>query len=89
MARVTYSGLFGSKVQLAVSQIQANKATLVRCKAIADAMTAGGTTPALLEGSPEFGVSAGGGATFYTDLSALVTAFNAIAAVTLTDLDQG
>src|ERR1700758_869535 len=89
MARIIYSGTFGQKMTIAVSLIHQLKDSLNRCKSVADALTAGGTTPALLEGSPEFNVSTGGGATFYNDLVALVSAFNGINPTTLTDLDQG
>lgn len=89
MPRITYGGIFGQKVVAAMSQIENVKFTLARCKAVADAMTSGGTTPAALEGSAEFGVATGQGQTFYTDLANLVAAFNGIASGTLTDLDQG
>lgn len=89
MPRVTYGGIFGSKVLASVSQLQQVKATLARAKAVADEMTASPNSPTALEGSAEFNVQSGGGTTFYNDLATLVAGFTTSEIAALTDLDQG
>lgn len=60
-----------------------------RAVAIANEMTGGGVTPVNLEGSTEFGVGTGQGATFYTAISNLKTNLATVTAAQLGDLDAG
>lgn len=73
MATITYSTTspFGLKVYLAIQSIRGAQATLQRVKQAADAVSAGGATPANLETSPLFLVSTGQGANFYAALQSI------------------
>jgi len=56
---------------------------------VANQVTAGGVTPANLEGSGEFGAAAGQGATLLTAMTNLQTDLNAIAAAQIGKLFAG
>lgn len=65
---------------------------LTRAYNIAVQVTANGATSANLEGSPEFGVSVGQGASLVTDMVALnsaLAAFNTAVAIILAKIDRG
>lgn len=89
MARLTFvrTSPFGSQVNQIVNGLVYAQQHLVEIKKVADLLTAGGASPAGLEGSAEFGVASGQGAAFYTDLQSIIAGVNAIAC--LPDLDQG
>lgn len=78
---------FGAIVALSVAALVKATSDLARVKAVADSISAGGVTPALLESSPEFGIAVGGGATFYADLQNIQAGLAAITC--LPSLDQG
>jgi len=66
----------GKQVALAVYYMQLANDLLVKTKTLANEVTGdGGVTTANLEGSPEFGIGTGQGATFYSDLTSLNAAF--------------
>jgi hypothetical protein len=89
MARITYDKTkpFGAPISLAVSALINAQSDLARVKAVADQVTVGGTVPANLEGSAEFGVGVAQGATFYTNLQNMIAGLAAI--TVLAQLDQG
>ena len=88
-ARLTYDKTkpFGAMISLSVSALVKATSDLARAKAVADSLTSGGTVPANLEGSAEFGVAVGGGAAFYSDLQNMQAGLAAITC--LPTLDQG
>ena len=73
MARIQYgiSTPFGSKINQSIQAMKLAQAFLPRCKQVADSLSAGGTNPAALENSAEFGVATGQGANFYAALTSL------------------
>lgn len=89
MTRVKYSNTspFGSPFNSLVYQLVGIQSQLTRIKKVADSLTGGGVTLANLEGSAEFNVSVGQGATFYADLQNIIAGVNAITC--LPDLDPG
>ena len=78
---------FGAIMALTVSALVKATSDMARIKGVADSLTAGGVTPALLEGSAEFGVTTGGGAAFYADIQNIQAGLAAI--TTLPAIDQG
>jgi len=62
---------------------------LALAKAVADQVTAGGVTPANLEGSAEFGAPAAGGASLYTAIGNLNTNLATVTSASLAALYQG
>ena len=91
MARIAYNATtVGGKMKAeAVDHIRKARDLLTRASALANSITAGGVTPALLESSAEFGVAAGQGASFYTALNNMKTNAAAISDAAIADVDQG
>lgn len=91
MARITYdsSKIGGALVAQAVDHIRKAQECLERAVAMANSIAAGGTTPALLEASPEFGVAAGQGSTFYTAVNNMKVSALTVTAASIGDLDMG
>ena len=85
----TTAAVGGSHVANATRYIIMAQQELNRAVAIANEMTGGGVTPANLEGSAEFGVAVGQGATFYTAINNLKTNLATVTAAQLADLDAG
>jgi hypothetical protein len=79
----------GSHVSLAVHYTILAQQEINRGVAVAGAVTAFGATPANLEGSVEFSVPAGQGATYYSAITTLQTNLNAITSSQLGNLDGG
>ncbi len=73
MSRIVYGNgsPFGGRIAILVANMRSAQANLMRCKQVADALTAGGTNTAALEGSAEFAVGTGQGAAFYAALQSL------------------
>ncbi len=90
MSTITYSRttIFGAITADAINDIIKVKATVVRLKAAMDSVSAGGATPANLEGG-NWGVAAGQGSAFYTNLANLNSNLAAITAAVLADVDLG
>lgn len=96
MANIGYNGTspFGARILTCIRDIKDAQAQLQRCIDMANNMTNGGTTPANLEGSTQFGVAAGQGLNFYNALASLNSALFAVPASRTPlqasiDLDQG
>lgn len=91
MARIVYqpASIGGKLLATAVDHISQAQYLIGRAKSMADAASAGGATPAMLEGGTEFGVGSGAGSTFYTALQALRTNVNTVTAASIADLDMG
>ena len=92
MARITYneSVTFGGLILAeAVDHLIQAQQKLSRVKSLADSLSAGGASPALLEGSAEFGVKTGDGAAFYAAVADMKTNAGTVTASALADLDQG
>jgi hypothetical protein len=96
MAIIGYnsSSPFGSKMARVVQDVKEAQQLLSRCIDTANDMTNGGSTPANLEGSAQFGVATGQGLNFYNALASLNSALFAAPASRTPlqasiDLDQG
>jgi hypothetical protein len=91
MARITYNAttIGGKMVAEGIDQIRKGRDLLTRAKSLADSISAGGVTPALLEASPEFGVAVGSGATFYTAIGNAKTNSAVVSDAAIADLDNG
>lgn len=91
MARITYNAttIGGIMVAEAVDHIRKGRDLLTRAKALADSMSGGGVTPALLEGSAEFGVAVGSGAAFYTAVGNMKTNAATVSDSAIADIDAG
>jgi hypothetical protein len=79
----------GSHASLGVHYTILAQQEVNRAVAIAAAVTAFGATPANLEGSAEFNVPAGQGATYYSALTTLQTNLNTVTSSQLANLDGG
>jgi hypothetical protein len=97
MARITYNADSVGGIMLArgVDHIRKGRDLISRAKSLADSISAGGVTPALIEGQPEFGVpvhaTAPGtyGALFYTALGNMKTNAATVSDAAIADLDNG
>jgi hypothetical protein len=91
MSRIVYSAStpFGKITAEAVDHVLKAQDAINRAVAVANAVSAGGATPANLEGSAEFGVATGGGSNFYTAINDLKTNLAAITSVSLSQIDMG
>lgn len=91
MARTSYNSttIGGIMVAEAVDHISKAKALLNRAKALADSITGGGVTPALLEGSVEFNVVSGQGSNLYTAISNMKANVGAVTDSAISDIDMG
>jgi hypothetical protein len=96
MATIGYNiaSPFGAKVSSSVSALKLAQTNVARCIDMANDLTVGGTVPANLEGSAQFGVAVGQGANFYNALQALAAAVfsspaNRTPIQATVDLDQG
>ena len=91
MARITYdaSKIGGIMVAEAVDHIAKAQDLLDRAKSLADSISAGGVTPAALEGSAEFGVATTLGDEFYAALAAMKTNAATVTVAAIADLDMG
>lgn len=91
MARISYdsASIGGEMVASAIDSLSELQANMVRIVAMMNSITTGGTIPADLEGSAEFGVAASSGGDFYTAVNNIKTTICAITAPTLGDLDKG
>lgn len=78
---------FGGLLSIDVSALVKATSDLNRIMAVANSITGGGVTTSALEGSPEFNIGAGKGATFYADLQNIIAGLAAI--TILATLDQG
>lgn len=91
-ARITYnpgSLVGGAHVANAARYTLLAQQEIDRAVAIAASITAFGVTPTNIEGSTEFGVASGQGATFYSAITSLQSSLNAITGASLANLDQG
>lgn len=90
-ARIGYSASSpgGSHASLAVHYTILAQQEINRSVAMAASVTAFGVTTTNLEGSTEFNVPAGQGATYYSALTTLQTNLNAITSAQLANLDGG
>lgn len=91
-ARITYNPgnmVGGAHVAAAARYTLLAQQEIDRAVAVAASITAFGATPANIEGSAEFGVAVGQGATFYSAIASLQTALAAITSAQLANLDQG
>jgi hypothetical protein len=91
---ITYSREvpFGKMTAEFVSDVIRLRQMAGRLKTVMDQITAGGVTPANLEtgdGAANFGVPAGSGAAFYSDIVSIKSGLDAISASILGDLDLG
>lgn len=91
MARITYNAVTigGKMVAEAIDHIRKGRDLLNRAKVLADSVSGGGVTPALLEGSAEFGVATGQGSTFYTAVGNAKTNAATVSDSAIADLDNG
>jgi len=91
MARITYNAttIGGTMVAEGIDHIRKGRDLLMRAKSLADSVSAGGATPALLESSVEFGVLASQGGTFYTALGNAKTNAATVTDAAIADLDNG
>lgn len=85
---------FGSKIYVAVQQIELAMANFKRVKEMMDVISGGGITPSTLEGSPQFGIATGQGAIAYAAVQSINAAlFSVPASYTpvpaVSQLDQG
>ena len=90
--RIPYSAssLGGAHVTAAARYLILAKQELDHAVDLAASVTVFGTTTANLEGSTEFNVEAGKGATFYSAITGLQSALNTnITDAQLSDLEQG
>lgn len=89
--RIIYNALAVGGIHLANAARYAilAKQEIARAKAIADSVTAGGVTPANLEGTSEFAAAAGQGSALYTAIANLNTNLATATAAQLADVDQG
>ena len=92
MARIAYSAttVGGSMVAAGVDHIRKGRDLLARATALANSISAGGATPSLLEGAPEFGVTGvGNGAIFYTALNGMKANAATVSDSAIGDIDNG
>ena len=91
MARITYNAttIGGKMIAQGVDDIRKGRDLIARAVSLANSISAGGATPALLESSPEFGVAVGAGATFYTALNNMKTNAATVSDTAIADLDNG
>ena len=91
MARIAYNAttIGGSMVAQGVDHIRKGRDLLARATALANSISAGGATPALLESSAEFGVVVGQGASFYAAVNGMKTNAATVADTAIADIDQG
>ena len=91
MARITYNAttIGGAMVAEGIDHIRKGRDLLTRAKSLADSVFGGGVTPALLELSAEFGVSASQGAAFYTAVNGAKTNAATVTDAAIADLDNG
>jgi hypothetical protein len=91
MARIVYNSttIGGKMVAEAVDHIRKGRDLLTRASALANSISAGGVTPALLESSPEFGVVVGQGSNFYTAVNNMKTNAATVSDTAIADIDQG
>lgn len=89
--RIPYvsNSIGGQHVAAATRYLILAKDEIDHAVALAASVSVFGATPANLEGSTEFDVGVGKGATFYSAITSLQTAANAITSTQLSDLDQG
>ena len=91
MARITYdpATIGGAMVAEGVDHIRKGRECLERAKSLADSISGGGTTPALLESSPVFSVVEGSGSSFYTALNNMKTNAATVTDGAIADIDMG
>jgi len=91
MARITYNAttIGGTMVAEGIDHIRKGRDLLMRAKSLAASVSAGGTTPALLESSAEFGVLASQGGAFYTAIDNAKTNAATVTDAAIADLDNG
>lgn len=89
--RISYSatGIGGQHLAAAVRYSTLALQEIKRAKDIADSVSAGGVTPANLEGEATFNAAAAGGSALYTAISNLNTNLATVTAAQLAALDQG
>jgi hypothetical protein len=91
MSRISFSAttIGGKLVAQGVDYQHKSQDALIRAIALANSISAGGATPALLESSPEFGVAIGQGAAFYTALNGMKVNAATVTPSAIGDLDMG
>ncbi len=91
MPRITYSGttIGGLMVAEAVDHVRKAKDLLLRAKSLMDSIATGGTAPANLEGSVEFNVAIGQGASFYNTVNGMKSNAGTITDAAIADIDMG
>lgn len=91
MARITYNAVTigGKMIAEGMDHIRKGRDLLGRAKSLADSVSGGGVTPALLESSAEFGVATGQGAAFYTAIGNAKTNSATVSDAAIADLDNG
>jgi hypothetical protein len=89
--RIVYdeSTVGGAWVKLAVSQLTLAKQNLTRAKALADAISGGGVTPANLNSDPAFGATVVDGVGFYTCVAGMLSNIASVTQAELSKLDRG
>jgi hypothetical protein len=91
MARITFSSatIGGKMVAEGVDHIRKGRECLERAVALANSISAGGATPALLESSVEFNVAVGQGAEFYTAVNGMKVSAATVTDSAIADIDMG
>lgn len=91
MARIPYNAVTigGTMVAEGIDHIRKGRDLLGRAKSLADSISSGGLTTALLEGSAEFGVSSGQGSNFYAAIGNAKTNAATVSDAAIADLDNG
>lgn len=89
--RIVYNdvNIGGARVANTLRYVQLAQAECNLAMNIANAVSAGGTTTANLEGSAEFGVGTGQGSSFYTTLQSICTNVNAVTAAQIGNMSHG
>ena len=91
MSRITYSAttIGGKMTAVGLSGLHTAQDNINRAVALANSISSGGASPALLDNSVEFGVATGQGAAFYTALNNMKSNLATITAAVVADLDMG